>query len=241
MAKRKEISYIYGFHPARELLRARRRAPYVAYTTKPPSSAFLQIQPLLPKTTDIQYVSRAVLHKLADGNEHQGVVIATAPFRYTKRCFTPQRAEHILMLDSIQDPRNLGAILRSAYCTNITHIVLPEKHTASVTPAALKASAGLAEHLQIYQPPSSKAALQEIKAAGYTPYLATTGGTPATTCQFHEPSCLVIGNEARGISSALLQKGKHITLPQKEADISYNASVAAGILLFLLAHHTQRI
>ncbi len=241
MAKPKTPTYIYGFHPVREVLRAKKRPANVIYTTKPPSQAFKNLKKLLPSYTQIQHVSRSVLNKLSEHNEHQGVVLATTPFAYTTKPFTPHKHRHILMLDSIQDPRNVGAILRSAYCTNITAVVVPRKHTASITAVALKASAGLAEHLTIYQPASSTQALQEIKQAGYTPYMAAMDGTPAHQCSFDQPSCLVIGNEATGISKELLQKGKHITLPQKQSDISYNASVAAGILLFILATQTQRI
>ena len=241
MKRTKTPTYVYGFHPVRELLRAKKRPANVIYTTKPPSQAFQSIKKLLPARTQIQYVSRSVLNNLADNNEHQGVVVATTPFIYTKQCFTPDKHPHVLMLDSIQDPRNLGAILRSAYCTNITHIILPRKHAADITATALKASAGLAEHLSVYQPASSKEGLQQIKQAGYTPYLATLDGTPAQACEFDHPSCLVIGNEATGIAKELLSKGKHISLPQKNVDISYNASVAAGILLFLLATKTDQI
>jgi len=241
MPRAKELQYIYGFHPVRELLRAKKRPVHTIYTTKPPSQAFNTIKPHIPQRTQIQYVSRAVLRKLSDHNEHQGIVATTTAFRYTSRCFTPSKQPHILMLDSIQDPRNLGAMLRSAYCTNITHVVLPRKHCADVTPVALKASAGLAEHVTMYQPASSVHGIQQIREAGYTPYLATVDGTPAPQCRFDHPTCIVIGNEATGISQELLKKGTHITLPQKQSDISYNASVAAGILLFLVATHTGRI
>jgi len=241
MPRTKAPTYVYGFHPVREVLRANNRPANVLYTTKPPSQAFANIKKLLPAYTQIQYVSRHVLNKLADHNEHQGVVLATTPFVYRQKPFFPEQQRYILMLDSVQDPRNLGAILRSAYCTNITHVVLPRKQSASITPVTLKASAGLAEHLQIYQPASSMQALQHIKEAGYTPHMTTTTGTPAGECAFDEPSCIVIGNEATGISRELLKRGKHITLAQKHSDISYNASVAAGITLYILATRTGRI
>ena len=147
--------------------------------------------------------------------------------------FTPEQKPRVLLLDGVQDVGNLGAILRSAYCTNVDAVILSKKGCASMTPGVFKASAGLAEHLPIYQVPSLAHAIGRLKAAGYTMYMAVAdGGTCATKMSFKAPMGIVIGSEEKGIDASLRAKGELVTLPQRDTS-SYNASVAAGIFLFL--------
>ena len=121
------------------------------------------------------------------------------PFIIRKKFYEPARNPFLLLLDSIQDPRNLGAILRSAYCTGVDGIIICGKNSAPLNATALKSSAGLAEHLDIYQAPTALAAVQDLKKAGYPLYLATLQGEDATGFPYSLPLCLVIGNESTGI------------------------------------------
>lgn len=233
----KTTELVFGIHSILELLKAKRRKIVTLYTTKPIPKNLQVIEPLLPKTVQIQYVDREVLTKLAGTTDHQGVVAYATPFVIRKKFFEPERQKTLVMLDGIQDVRNLGAILRSAYCTGIDGVILVKKQGAPLNAAALKASAGLAEYLEIYMTPSSQSAIQELKKAGYNLYLAVVQkGTDATTIEYKEPLCLIIGSEATGITQDIRGAGQLITLPQRSPDISYNASVAAGILLFLITH-----
>ncbi len=231
----KNTELIYGVHPIIELLKAKRRKLTIFYTTKPEPKAFKEIEPLLPRSIQMQYVARDILTKLAGTTEHQGVVAYATPLEIRKKFFDPKLHPNLLLLDGIQDVRNLGAILRSAYCTNVNGIILVKKNAAPLNATALKASAGLAEHLDIYSATSIGAAVQELKKAGYNLYLAVVqNGTDATTIEYKQPLCLIIGSEATGITPEVRKSGQLITLPQRNPDISYNASVAAGILLFLI-------
>ncbi len=226
---------IYGIHPILELLKAKRRKLVTLYTTKPIPKNLQVIESLLPKAVQIQYVGRDVLTKLAGTPDHQGVVAYATPLVIRKKFFDPALQKKLLLLDGIQDVRNAGAILRSAYCTGIEGVILVKKNAAPLNAAAIKASAGLAEHLEIYMASSSQAAIIDLKKAGYHLYMAVVqGGADATHVEYKEPLCLIIGSEATGISPELRKSGQLITLPQRSADISYNASVAAGILLFLI-------
>jgi 23S rRNA (guanosine2251-2'-O)-methyltransferase len=135
----------------------------------------------------------------------------------------------------------VGAIIRSAYCAGADGIILPKKNAASLTPTAFKASAGLAEYSDIYAVGSTEQAILELKKAGYHIYLAVFNGKRADATTFNQPLCLVIGGEGSGISKTILSEGTPITIPQRTADISYNASVAAGILLFLVGSQIKRI
>lgn len=233
---------VYGIHPLVELLKAKRRKLVTIYTTKPEPKAWATILPLIPPYTKILYASREALTNMAQTGDHQGVVGWAAPFQFRKKAFEPAKSPFLLMLDGIQDARNLGAILRSAYCTGVQGVVITAKNSAPLQAVALKASAGLAEHLDIMVAPSAKAAVQELHKAGYRLYLATLEkGESAAAVTYQEPLCLVIGSEGAGISPEILKDGIRVTLPQRSSDISYNASVAAGILLFMVATRTGRI
>lgn len=235
-SKKQVGELIYGVHPLLELLKAKRRKLISLYTTKPEPKAWAQIQALWPKyQVAIQYVSRDILTKMAGTTDHQGFVAWVAAFPYRKSFFDPKKQPFLVMLDSIQDARNVGAIIRSAYCTGASGVIMVGRDAAALNGPAIKASAGLCEHMEIYISPSPQAALIELKKAGYTPYLATFAGKDATTVTYNQPLCIVIGSEGVGVSREILKEGVHVTLPQKTKDISYNASVAAGILLFLVA------
>lgn len=233
---------IFGIHPIVELLKAKRRKIYAIYTTKPEPKAWAEISKLLPNYTTIKYVNKDALSKLANNTDHQGVVALASPFVIRKKFFNPEKEKFIVMLDGIQDQRNLGAILRSAYCTGAQGVILTQKNSASINAVAIKSSAGLAEYLDIYQSATAKHAITELKELGYNIFLSAIGSkSNALDLQFKLPLCIVIGGEGTGISSNILNSGTIVTLPQKNSDISYNASVAAGVLLFLIATQNKLI
>lgn len=234
-------TFIYGIHPIIELILAKRRQLRTIYTTNPTPKAWDQIKKILPERTQIQYVSRDQLTKMVDTPDHQGVVATVGLFPIRKKFFDPARSPFLVMLDGVQDPRNLGAIIRSAYCTGADGIILCGKNGAPLNAVAIKSSAGLSEHMEIYEATSASAAMIDLKKAGYKPYLAVFNGKDARTVDFAGPVCLVIGGEGAGISSSILNAGEKVTLPQKQADVSYNASVAAGILLFMVSSLHKKI
>ncbi|MCX5924369.1 MAG: 23S rRNA (guanosine(2251)-2'-O)-methyltransferase RlmB [Candidatus Dependentiae bacterium] len=238
----KYSDYVYGVHAALEVLQAKRRKVSMVYTTKIPVKSWGQIEALLPKHIQIQYVGRDVLDNMSGTTEHQGIVLFVSPFPFEKTMFEAKKYPFIVVLDGVQDVRNLGAIMRSAYCTGVDGIVLCSKNSAPLTAAAIKSSAGLSEHARIFVAPSMGFVMQELKNRGYGIYLATLGaGENAATIEFKHPAALVIGSEESGISKEVLKCGTRILLPQRRPDISYNASVAAGILMFLMGNQFNKI
>lgn len=235
-----EKELVFGVHSIMELLKAKKRKLYSIYTTKPTPKAWEKIEELLPAYTMVQYVEKRVLNKMADSEDHQNLVGLASPFITRNKPFDATKHKFLLLLDGIQDTKNLGAILRSAYCTNIDGVILTQKGGAPISAAVLKSSAGLAEHMEIQQASSVAQAVQRLKETGYNMYLATVDNSKnVTTVNYQFPLCIVIGNEATGISKNILNSGEHISLPQRRPDISYNASVAAGIIMFNVAtkHH----
>lgn len=233
---------LYGAHSIIEMLKAKKRKLLSIYTTKPLPKAWDRIAPYLPKhVPNIQYVSRDILDRMCGTTEHNGVIAWATPFKFASTIFDPTKRPFIVILDSIQDVRNAGAILRSAYCAGVDGIVMCKAKAAPLSAAVFKASSGLAEHLDIYEASSLKQAIVELKRAGYHVYMAVLNGKNATSIDYQKPLCLVIGNEATGISVDVAKLGESITLPQRTPDISYNASVAAGILMFLIGTKTGHL
>ena len=229
---------LYGAHPIIEALKAGKRKLASIYTTKPVPKAWRRIERFLPKKPfAINYIPREALTKMCSTSDHMGIAAWMTPFPFKKEIFNPIKSPKILLLDAIQDVRNLGAVIRSAHCTGFDGIVLCKGHSAPLGPATLKASAGLAEHMPIFIAPSMAWAAQELKKARYNLYMAVLEkGIDTRTINFEGPTCIVIGNEASGILPQVRKFGTCITLPQQSNDISYNASVAAGILMFLVSY-----
>ncbi len=233
---------VFGVHSIVEILKAKKRKLLSIYTTKPLPKAWERVSPYLPKSIgNIQYVSKDILDRMAGTIDHNGILAWVTSFKYSSKPFDSAKKPFILLLDSVQDVRNVGAILRSAYCAGATGVVLCKTQGAPLTAAAHKASAGLAEYLDIYLAPSAKHAVLELKKAGYNMYMSALGGKSVLETDFKTPACIVVGNEATGISKDIQELGIPVMLPQKTPDISYNASVAAGIFLFLVGTKTKRI
>ncbi len=234
---------VYGVHPVLEVLKAKRRKVYELYILKQEPKIWSQIEPLLPKYKIIvHHLSKDLLTEKAGTPDHQGIVMAVAPFPFRSTFFNPTREKFLVMLDGVQDVRNMGAIIRSAYCTGAQGVIVIRKNSSPLTAAAIKASAGLVERMEVYAATSVAQALVELKKAGYHVYVTALGGkTDATQLIYTMPLCVIIGSEGRGVSSESLKTGTIITLPQTAADISYNASVAAGIILFLISRQNAVI
>lgn len=244
MAKVKEKyqDLVFGNNALTELLKAKKRKISLVYTTKNPPKSWDKLKPLLPAYTQIQYVEKEVLNKIAQTDDHQSVLAYVSPFIFRKKFFDPNQHKFLLMLDGIQDPRNLGAILRTAYCTGVSGVIITSRQSAPITATVLKASAGLAEYLDIFIAPTAKDAVLKLKDAGYNIYISTLDKAEnAISIEYKMPLCIVIGNEGYGVSKDILGMGTKIKLPQKSPDISYNASVAAGILLFYVASKNNLI
>lgn len=244
MAKLKEKyqDIVFGINPLIELLKAKKRKISVIYTTKNPPKNWDKIKALLPAYTQIQYVEKEVLNKIAQTDDHQSVVAYASPFIFRNKFFEAEKHKFLLLLDSVQDPRNLGAILRSAYCTGVQGVIITARQSSPITATVLKASAGLAEHIDIIVLPTAKDAALKLQQAGYHLYISTLDkATNALDVVYQMPLCVVIGNEGVGVSKELLAHGTPIKLPQRTPDISYNASVAAGILLFTIGTKNEII
>lgn len=175
------------------------------------------------------------LERLCGSPDHQGVVAAVDPYPYAD----PNRllsAENALLvaLDQVQDPRNLGAVARSAEAAGVAGLVIPERRSAVVTAVACKASAGAVEHLSIARVRNLADWLGEAKDAGFWLWGADAGAEQAPwDVDLSGPTVLVLGGEGKGIRPRVSAAcDGAIALPQRGKVGSLNVSAAATALLF---------
>src|SRR5947209_7799790 len=127
MSQQHAHELVYGIHPLVELLRAKRRKLYTLYTTKPVPKMYHELERLLPKGLQIQYVSRDVLTKLAGTPDHQGVLGYVSPLQLRKKPFDPTKSSLVILLDGVQDTRTAGEIIISAHCAGFDGVIVCKK------------------------------------------------------------------------------------------------------------------
>ncbi|MCH2662461.1 23S rRNA (guanosine(2251)-2'-O)-methyltransferase RlmB [bacterium] len=237
---------IWGRHPVLEALRAKRplRRLLVAKGARGPviDEIFdLARQARIPY--DLR--DKAQLDRLA-GPRHQSVVAYQAAATYadfdTLLADLPSQSTFLVFLDQVQDPHNLGAIIRSAHALGAQGLVVPERESAGLSPAALKASAGAALHLPVCRVANLQKALQKATAHGlFIAGLDAEGETAFTAVDFTQPCALVIGNEGKGLRRMVKQRCDTLLQIPMAADSvgSFNASVAAGIVLYEVFRQRQ--
>jgi 23S rRNA (guanosine2251-2'-O)-methyltransferase len=188
----------------------------------------------------VEQVGRRVLERDSNTNKHQGV-IALAPDptyvpldRLLMEASNGDAPALLAVLDGVEDPQNLGAIARSIDGAGGHGMVIPERRAASVSPGAIRASAGALEHVPVARVVNLARALGEIKSAGiWTVGLDTSAETAYTAVDMTGPIAIVIGSEGEGLSRLVRERCDHLaSLPIRGRLASLNASVAAGIMLY---------
>ena len=179
---------------------------------------------------------------LAKGVNHQGIVAQCAVKEYSTLedifALAEERGESpfIIVLDKIEDPHNLGAIIRTAECAGAHGVIIPERRSAGLSYTVEKTSAGALEYMPVVRVKNISAVLQKLKDKGIWVYGADMDGEHYKKVNFDGAVALVIGNEGKGISPLVAKDCDVIvSLPMKGKINSLNASVAAGILMYEIA------
>ncbi|MBJ9993441.1 23S rRNA (guanosine(2251)-2'-O)-methyltransferase RlmB [Paenibacillus favisporus] len=189
----------------------------------------------------IQQVDKRKLDQMAPGMQHQGVVAQAAPYAYAEVEDILQAAEakgeapFILLLDEIEDPHNLGSILRTADCTGVHGVIVPKRRSAQVTATVSKTSAGAAEYVPVARVTNLGQTIEELKERGI--WVVGTDVSASSemydTNVFDGPVAVVIGNEGKGMGRLIREKcDVLVKLPMKGQINSLNASVAAGVVMY---------
>ena len=190
---------------------------------------------------------RRKLDAMSATHAHQGVIAVAAAREY---CTLEDILDHaaelsqdpfVVVLDGVEDPRNLGAIIRCAECAGAHGVVLPKHRSAGLTAAADKTSAGAAEHMLVARVPNLAAALQTMKNRGLWIYGAEAGGgSPLWKTDMKGPICLVIGSEGAGMSRLVREACDFVMdIPLMGQVNSLNASAAAAVLLYEIVRQRQ--
>lgn len=191
-------------------------------------------------------VTRTELDRLTDGSVHQGVAIQVPPYQYADDeelldlAEASETAPLVVALDGVTDPRNLGAVLRSAGAFGAHGLMVPERRSAGVTAAAWKVSAGAAARVPVARVTNLARTLQEWKKAGvFVVGLDGGGDVPVGDLPFAaDPLVIVVGSEGKGLSRLVREQCDAIaSIPIGSAVESLNAGVAAGIALYEVARH----
>lgn len=185
----------------------------------------------------VRFESREQLDRMAEGERHQGVIALAASKAAVEiedllaRAKTPGL---LVLLDGIEDPRNLGAIIRTALAAGADGLVIPERRAAGLTETVARASAGATEHLPIARVKNLARAMEELKTAGYWVVgLDEHGEKPHTAMDFTGPIALVMGGEGRGLHELTRKQCDWVVaIPTTGPVRSLNVSVAAGVVLF---------
>ena len=239
-----EGELVYGRQPVREILRAGRRAVNLVVLSDgvKDSEEVLEIKNLCAERgVKIEFYKREDLEAWVNGANHQGVVAFCAEFPYVEldeiadALAAAEGNATVVVLDHVQDPQNLGSILRTCECAGVLGVVLPVDRAVAVTPAAVRASAGAAEHLRIARISNLVVALERFKGAGawITGLEAVPSARPYTKVDYKGKACLVVGSEAHGICSPVRRKCDFLSrLPMLGKVNSLNAGVATAIALY---------
>jgi len=179
------------------------------------------------------------LDHLCGGAAHQGVVAVAAVKEFSSLddifALAEERGEppFLIVCDELEDPHNLGAVIRTAECAGAHGVVIPRRRSAGLTYAVGKTSAGAVEYLPVAQVQNLASLLEELKRRGVWVYAADMDGSPWCETDFTGPVALVIGSEGRGVGRLIKEKSDFVvSMPMKGHVNSLNASVAAGILCY---------
>ncbi len=233
---------LYGRRPVLEALRSGARPVIKVYLMKGGRDESLeQIEAHLnARGIPCFYETRHKLDGLAGCDKHQGVVAILESRKYSDLSDLLETGREkneplfALLLDEITDPQNLGAIFRNADAAGVHGIVIPKNRSADLTPAAVKASAGAAEHVLTIKVSNLSEAIRKLKDEGAWVYGADAEGErPFFEADFKRPCAIVIGSEGKGLRRLVRENcDELVKIPMEGKIASLNASVASALILF---------
>jgi 23S rRNA (guanosine2251-2'-O)-methyltransferase len=233
------MDLIYGVHPVLECLRSGSRQIERIYLARGASNQKVRtiIQLARERGLPIKFESRAILDKKWAAAAHQGVVAVCAVRDYFSldsilKNLSPKPV--LAILDSIEDPRNLGAILRSCAVFGVEGIILPKDRAAGLSSVVSKTAQGALEYLKIAKVTNLVTAIEELKAMGVWVVGVETGQEKfCHEFSFDVPTALVLGNEESGLRRLIRERCDIlVSIPTVGAIQSLNVSVAAGIVMY---------
>jgi 23S rRNA (guanosine2251-2'-O)-methyltransferase len=235
-----EREILYGLHAVREALKAGTRPlqRLLVIRTDKQFAALVQLARAHHVPVYVQPI--ASLDRLVPDGRHQGVVAFAAAKAYQSEEFILARAAHrqeaplLVILDGVEDPHNLGAVLRTAEGAGVHGVLIPERRAVGLTSVVAKASAGAIDHIPVARVTNMSRSIESLKAAGVWIYgVSPSAKKIFTDVDLREPVGLVLGAEGTGIRPGVLQHcDECVRIPLRGQVQSLNVSAAAAIVLF---------
>lgn len=228
---------LYGIHPVLETVKARRRKIYEVLTLDGSSVQKSYKDFLLDENIQCRSVRLSDLHSICGPAQHQGIVARVGPFPFVELEDIQQELEPddsvVLVLDEIQDPQNLGGILRSAECFGVKAVILSKDRSASVTAAVEKASAGASAHIPVCQVGNLARSLDQLKNMGFWVYGAhCDDGQDLFQADIKGRIAFAVGSEGKGVRRLTREKcDMLINIPTCGKIQSLNVTSATTVLL----------
>lgn len=192
--------------------------------------------------TIINYVKKERLDQLSETGHHQGVIAMAASYEYAtvedilEKAREKGEAPFIFVLDNIEDPHNLGAMIRTANLAGAHGVIIPKRRAVGLTPTVARTSAGAINYTPVAKVTNLKQTMEQLKKEGMWFVCADMDGTPYYQMDLKGSMGLVIGNEGEGVSRLIKETCDFVaSIPMKGDIDSLNASVAAGVLAFEIA------
>jgi 23S rRNA (guanosine2251-2'-O)-methyltransferase len=229
------MAILSGINPVLESLKAGRPLDRILIAKGAGGPRLQEIVDLARRASvSVRFEERGGLDRLAGTPAHQGVVAMAASQRYAELDDVAPAAQLLVVLDGVEDPHNLGAIVRTAHAAGAGAVVIPERRAVGLTDVVAKAASGALEYLPVVRATNINPPLDELKRLGYWIYgLDERGAEDYDAIDYHAPTALVFGGEGKGLHE---QVRKHcdvlVRIPMEGRIPSLNVSVAAGIVLF---------
>jgi 23S rRNA (guanosine2251-2'-O)-methyltransferase len=242
------MNYIYGIHSVAEALKARGRTfAWVGVATERHD---LRLQRVVEECrrqgVAVRFVGREELDRMAGNNAHQGVVAVTSARQYNELddIVTAKRGQFslVVVVDGVEDPHNLGAILRTADAAGADGVVIPERRAVGVTAVVTKASAGASEYLPIARVTNIARTLEDLKAKNLWVVGLDERGTQSYESLDYNMDCaIVLGGEGKGVHDLVARKCDFlVSIPVLGKVSSLNVSVAAGVVLYEIVRQRRK-
>lgn len=235
---------VYGVNPVLEAIRSHPdRVRYVSIAREQSSRLQRVVAEAKQAGVNVRQVPAQQIDKLAGRGVHNGVVAEVAEGSYADfdDVIARDETKFVLILDGITDPQNFGAILRVADGFAVDLVILPEHDSVGLTPAAVKASAGASEWVQVAQVTNLSRAIETLKKHEYWVYAAAAGGDRADTIDFTGRVALVMGSEGKGVRRNVLEHcDRVVSIPMFGHVDSFNVASAAAVLCYEVVRQTRK-
>jgi 23S rRNA (guanosine2251-2'-O)-methyltransferase len=226
---------VAGVHPVREALLAGRAFDRVLVARGAGGPRLQEIIDLArERSITVRFEPRDALDRIANSATHQGVVAVGDAHEYADLDEVLPGARLLVVLDGVEDPHNLGAIIRTAHASGAGAVIVPDRRAAGLTETVAKAAAGALEHVAVVRAGNLNQTLENLKKRGFWIYgLDERGAQLYSEIDYAQPTVFVLGGEGRGLHELVK---KHcdalVRIPMAGAIASLNVSVAAGVVLF---------